>query len=844
MMDGIEGARGRAATPWTSRLIFGGEMGVCEPPGWLVHCYDEFRRTVTDPAFPCFFGTQAETRGEMFYSFVNARDLSHLPATMAKFAELSAALENQRNNFAVFFEPSSQQFTHDEFRRACWNALQYLHDHDNHPTVMEQPDPTDAAWEFSFAGMQMFVVGCSPSYCRRRSRNIGPGIVMLFQPRSVFIDTVTKREIGIEARASVRRRLLAWDGVAAHPDLGVYGDPDNREWKQYFLPDTDAPEAGTCPFLSRRRQAAIAGQDGRAVGAGAIAGETAVSLASILRQRARDVPDRLAIRFLVDGETVEETLTYGELDVRVRSCAEFLLQSANPGERALLLLPSGLDYVVSFLACLYAGIVAVPAYPAEAQNAQHFDRLRAMLRDCAPSLLLTDEAHLSTLDNFALADLPAGARRLIVRRSGEAPCAWQPGLIRPEQIAFLQYTSGSTSSPKGVVVTHGNILANEALIGDAMEFSTADGMVSWLPLYHDMGLIGGLLAPLFNGFPVTLMAPQHFLESPVRWLRAVSRYRATVSGGPDFAYQLCLDRIHDRQLDGVDLSSWRVAFCGAEPIQQRTMQSFRDRFGKQGLKPGALYPCYGLAETTLLASGGRPGSGAMSGRFSVRRLAAGQAVPDPDGRAVIDCGSVQARHQIRIVDPGSGRPCDDGTIGEIWLSGPSIAAGYWEKPQATEATFRATLEGHPDTQFLRTGDLGFMHGGRLFVSGRLKDLIILRGQNIYPQDIEQRVAEQVKDLRKGRVATFALSDHDPTGFGIAAEISRVKLRQIGEQEVFRRICHAVAASHQEPVQTILLLQPGDLPRTSSGKLRRSACVPGWQNREFVPAAVYQRGGAR
>jgi FPC/CPF motif-containing protein YcgG len=356
MMDGTKGGARECASPWTDRVVLGDRVGSIDLPAWLAGSYTEFQRNVTHPAFPCYFGTQAETKGEMFYSFVDDGDLSHLPATMAKFAQLSRMLENQRNNFAVFFQPDDKLSDHDEFRALCWRVLQYLHDHDENPQVLEQPDPSEAAWEYCFAGMQMFVVGCSPTYLRRRSRNIGPGVVMLFQPRSVFIDQVTNREISIEARAAVRKRLIAWDnGVEAHPDLGVFGDADNREWKQYFLPDGDEPVAGTCPFLARRANDRVASEaDSRGVSSDrdALRERTIVD---IVRARAGERPADVAVRFLLDGEAAEDVLSNVALDVQARMCAVELLRLAGPGDRALLLLPSGLDYVVAFLGCPCGG---------------------------------------------------------------------------------------------------------------------------------------------------------------------------------------------------------------------------------------------------------------------------------------------------------------------------------------------------------------------------------------------------------------------------------------------------------------------------------------------------------
>ncbi len=726
-MDRTRTGRTRNVTPWTERLVLGGQVGLSDPPEWLSHSYDEFRRNVTHPEFPCFFGTQAEMRGEMFYTFVTARDLSHLPATMEKFVELSGALENQRNNFAVFFEPESQSFSHDAFRRLCWDVLQYLHDHDADPYAAAQPDPDDAAWEFCFAGMQMFVVGCSPTYVQRRSRNIGPGMVMLFQPRSVFIDTVTKREIGVEARASVRRRLLAWDDIAAHPDLGVYGDSNNREWKQYFLPDDNAPEIGACPFLRRRALAASQTQDGQpkdAVGQ--------------LRRWAQERPDSVAVRFLIDGDTAEATLTYAELDDAASRLAAALRQRAKIGDRVVLAFPSGLEYVVAFYACLYAELIAVPAFAPEPSNAQHAARLSSILQDCSPVLALTDDAHYAALRAFELGTCEAVTFANLVSATISAVRRCPAGAA----VAFLQYTSGSTAAPKGVMVTHGNLAANLEVLRTAWSHVDGDVMVTWLPLYHDMGLIGGLLAPVYCGFPVVLMAPTHFLASPARWLKAISRYRGTIAGAPDFAFQLCVDRIGERQIEDIDLSFWRLAWCGSEPVRLSTMQAFAARFGSRGLPPTALYPCYGLAESTLMVSGHLRHAGVSHHSFSVGTLANGIAEADAEGVPLIDCGQAQPGHEIRIVDPEARTVCADGRVGEIWCAGPSVAQGYWQNPKASEEVFGAQLSDGSPQRYLRTGDLGF-----------LWDLRATQGSDHHPRTELLPPGHRVGDRSEGRRST-------------------------------------------------------------------------------------------
>ncbi len=811
-----------AALDWWRRVILGNRVGDVDLPAWLIASYAEFRTHVEHPQFPCFFGTQAERRGEMFYSFVSGGDLTHLPTTMVKFAELSANRADEKNNFALFFEPESAPVTHDRYQDHFWNVLQYLHDHDSALTaessVVLNPEHPD--WEFEFAGVQMFVVCCAPSYKLRRSRNLGPGMIMLFQPRSVFVDAITQRAIGPQARDEVRRRLLAWDRVPAHPDLGVYGEPENREWKQYFLPDDSAAESNACPFLARRSL-------------------DVDDFGAVLRRHAASKPDAIALRFLIDGELGEATLTYAALDREARDLAVVLQRRAMPGDRAVLLLPTGLDYVVSFFACLYAGIIAVPAFPDNSAHAVHTARLQAILRDCMPRLLLTDELHHDLARRLCDESTVGVDTVFTVRRSESSADDWHPSPQQSEDIAFLQYTSGSTATPKGVMVTHANLQANCTALARSMAYAPDDVMVTWLPLYHDMGLIACVLAPMKAGMPIVLLSTQHFLGSPARWLRAIARFGGTIGGAPDFAFQLCLDRIGDAQLSGVDLSRWRLAWCGAEPIRERTMAAFAERFSAFGLPRTALYPCYGLAEATLIVSGCEAGTGWESFHFDPLELARGNALPRADGTPLLSCGVAPPGHTLIVVDPETHEPCVEGRIGEIWVCGPSVTVGYWQNQRATRETFGAVLaDGCGD--YLRTGDLGFMRNGNLFVAGRLKDLIILRGQNCYPQDVELSVTDSVKGLRKGRIAAFPTIVDGVEGIGIAAEVARATFKRVSVDDLFRDIGRAVAAAHQEPPSLILLLEPGDLPRTSSGKLRRSSCESGWREGTFAPVAVHRR----
>ncbi|WP_394833990.1 non-ribosomal peptide synthase/polyketide synthase [Pendulispora rubella] len=807
--EGAPRRRSPAPSSWTSRVIVGERLGVENPPEWFVRSYEEFRKNVIDPAFPCFFGTTAERRGEMFYAFVNGDDWAHLAATMAHFSALSRMPQHQRCNFALFFEPREVPLDHAAYRTFCWKVLQHLHDADAGELELDV-DPTDPAWEFAAFGQQMFVVGCSPSYKNRRSRNLGPGIVMLFQPRAVFIDQVTKRAIGEEARAEVRRRLLAWDDFPHHPDMGVYGDPTNLEWRQYFIDDANDPEVGVCPFRQRRKTT-----------------PRPRDLASTLRERARTMPERVAAQFIPDAGGPAVPLTYAELDAHARRLAMGLLAQAEPGDRALVLAPSGLEYVTAMFACFYAGIIAVPGYPVTRGNAQHFQRLVGMMRDARPRLLLVDAASEAHLANFEPA-LLEGTVTVVVRSDGPAVSAWEPPALDPASIAFLQYTSGSTGLPKGVMVSHANLMANCTALTFGMALGADDVMVSWLPLFHDMGLIGTMLCSVHAGIPFVFMSPHRVMQSPTLWLKAIAEYGGTVSGGPNFAYQLCVDRAKDAVLAGLDLRRWRLAFCGSEPIRAATMEAFVQRFEPCGFGARALAPAYGLAEATLVVSVSPAGSGMRTS-------------PLPLGGPLVECGPVVPGHRVRIADPVTGRECEEGSTGEIWVSGPSVTAGYWKNAEATAKIFRTVVhEDGVEERFLRTSDLGFVQRGRLFVNGRVKDTLVVRGQNVYPQDIEQTIYERVPSVRKGRASVFPFVVDGIEGIGFAVEASPAQVASRGADEILRAIARAISGEHQMPVELGLLLRPGALPRTSSGKLRRSACVPEWHAGAMAPLSVYRR----
>ena len=450
------------------------------------------------------------------------------------------------------------------------------------------------------------------------------------------------------------------------------------------------------------------------------------SLVDVLRWRAIHQPNKRVFTFLTDGETQEVAITYEELDCRARAIGALLQSFVSPGESVLLLYPPGLDYIAGFFGCLYSGVFAVPASPLDPMRLDRtLPRLLTILNDVQAEVVLTTSPILS-LAEFLFDKAPdLGALQWMATDTvaSGVEYGWNEPRLRLDSLAFLQYTSGSTGTPKGVMISHGNLLHNSSLISHGFGITSNDVGMIWLPPYHDMGLVGGILQPIISGIPCILMSPLDFLQKPLRWLHAISRYQATVSGGPNFAYDLCVRKITPAQRDTLDLSSWITAFSGAEPVRAETMERFAAYFKPCGFQREAFYPCYGLAEGTLIVSGGEKYTPPVLCSVEADALERDEIVPATPGRenarTLVSCGKNLGGQRIAIVDPEALTLCPPNRVGEIWVSGPSVAQGYWNLPDDTEETFRAYLLDTGEGPFLRTGDMGFIKDDEIYFCGRL-----------------------------------------------------------------------------------------------------------------------------
>ncbi|MGD9488078.1 MAG: beta-ketoacyl synthase N-terminal-like domain-containing protein [Calditrichaceae bacterium] len=592
------------------------------------------------------------------------------------------------------------------------------------------------------------------------------------------------------------------------------------------------------------------------------------TLIELLQWRAFTDPDKIAYTYLKDGESKEINYTYSDLDKLARAVAATLQKKGLTGARALLLYPPGLEYIIGFFGCLYAGIIAVPAYPPDPNRLNRtLPRLQGIIRDAQATLALTNNSILhmirilklgnkftesldkvpflrkfrTTMDFFSTKSSGIAEANELGNLQwistddilgGQAENWKDPG-ITGDNLAFLQYTSGSTGVPKGVMLSHNNLLVNSAQIHEGFGYSNNSHGVIWLPIYHDMGLIGGILQPLFGNLPATLMSPIHFLQQPIRWLQAISKIKdkSIISGGPNFAYDLCVKKITTEQLMGLDLSHWDVAFSGAEPVRQQTIERFTETFKVAGFRKDSFIPCYGLAEATLFVTGTTIKVEPIVTTLDKNALASNKVVPtekeSPDALPLVSCGTTPSGQKIAIVNPDSMIACEELQIGEIWIKGDNVAQGYWNRSEESEKTFHAHLANSGEGPFLRTGDLGYLENGNLYVTGRVKDLIIIRGRNYYPQDIEYLIENCHPEIRPGCSAAFSIEKDGSERLVVVAEVRHSK--NINIKQITDAIRLIVNETFDIQTHSIALIKPRTIPKTSSGKIQRHACKNEYEN---------------
>ena len=551
------------------------------------------------------------------------------------------------------------------------------------------------------------------------------------------------------------------------------------------------------------------------------------SLVDLLDRRATERPDAKAFVFVPERGGAHIHLTFAELQRRARAVAARLARRTVAGDRAVLLFAPGLDFIVAFFGCLAAGVIAVPLMVPRRTASR--DSSAAIIADCSPKIAMTTGELLDSRPDVVERFRDDGFDWVAVSATEDAANDSDavPPLAGRNDVAVLQYTSGSTSSPKGVMVAHDNLLANLEMIRVAMSNTEHSASVGWVPLYHDMGLMMGVMQPLYLGAMSVLMAPAAFMQRPLNWLHTIHHYRAELTSAPNFAFDLCVDRFRADQMEGVDLSCWKLALNGAEPVHADTIARFTETFAPYGFDPGTMYPGYGLAEATLLVAGGIRGRGSSTRHVSRTALQQGEvadATDIGDAQPLVSCGRSLAGEQIAIADPDTHHRIAPCRVGEIWVSGSNITRGYWRNQAATADTFHARLADEPGRTWLRTGDLGFLdEAGELFITGRIKDLIIIRGMNHYPQDIERTVQDSHPALRRDCGAAFAITDQDGNEkLAVVQEVERTQRRNLDFDEVARCIREAVTRQHEIAIETIALIPPATLPKTTSGKIQRNA----------------------
>jgi len=566
------------------------------------------------------------------------------------------------------------------------------------------------------------------------------------------------------------------------------------------------------------------------------------TLVDVARWRAQRDPDQLAFTFLADGEHDERSMTYAELDRRAQALAAQLQACGGQGQRVVLVFNPGLDFIAAIYGCMYAGALPVPVNPPDPLRlSRTLPRLHAVLRDAEARFLLGSRDLIDLAQGSLEGDLDSRALA-IEDLDGARAEDYRPVAMGEHEFGLLQYTSGSTSTPRGIVLTHSNLMHSTA----GMHREDMDGVVgmTWLPPYHDFGLIGGVLLPVYSGRRIVLMSPLSFVERPIRWVQAIARYRATTSGGTNFAYDLCARKMRPADCQGLDLSCWKIAVIGAEPVRAETLDRFTETFAPYGFRRETFLPAFGLAEAVLNVTSGRWFELPVVRAFSRPALEENRAAPadpqDPAARRLVGCGRPWAGQRVEIVDPETRRRAAPGSVGEIWIQSPQVGAGYWNQPHETQRVFRARLaEAADEGEFLRTGDLGFFDDGELFVVGRIKELIILGGRNYHPHDLEQVVSRSHPALRPNEGAAFSCEIDGEERLVLVHEVRRSNRYEM--DEVLAAVRRELAESYLLSPYAIVLIPGGSLPKTSSGKTRRCACRESFLKGE-LDALVEWRAG--
>lgn len=574
-----------------------------------------------------------------------------------------------------------------------------------------------------------------------------------------------------------------------------------------------------------------------------------LSLPNYLSKHAHIKPDFKAFTFLGNGEDVSATYTYSELNCDTQRLAQQLLNITQPNERALLVYPAGLDFIPAFLACLSVGVIAVPINAP--RNARSMEPLFRVVADAKPSVIMCDQRMYDVLNTSVDTALNSTPIKYFVtdrflnsgQSEGMAKSDGQGSEVDVDQLAFLQYTSGSTASPKGVMISHGNLLSNMQMIERSFAANQHSVGVGWLPHYHDMGLVANILQPIYLGMHTVRMPPAAFIQKPLRWLKAISQYGGTHCGGPNFAYDLCVQKISGDNLPDLDLSNWSLAFTGAEPVRAETLRHFTNKFADSGFEAKSFYPCYGMAESTVFITGGQANELPQLCPVDKQQLKQNRFEPlsieNSDSQQLVGCGFTWMDQSTVIVNPNTLEECRQGEIGEIWVNGSSIGQGYWRKPEISQQMFKARMV-TDQREFLRTGDLGYIHQGQLYITGRLKELLIVRGKNYYPQDIELTVESCNAALKKHAGAVFSIDERGTDKVIVLQEVKRTSLKNYNAEEIFQQIRQDVAAVHELKVDEIYLLKPGIVKKTSSGKIQRQRMKIEFENQTLEALAQWPR----